>query len=74
MLSMDRTPRYRRVLEVAEDLARQFGHDYVGTEHLFLAIIADRDAVPTQVLAQIANPSELAARLRDFMNSGAYRS
>ena len=45
------TPRYRRMLENSVGVAREMGNSYVGVEHLFLAIIRDRDAVPTQALA-----------------------
>jgi hypothetical protein len=67
------TPRYRGVLAGAEELARQLGHEHVGAEQLFLAIIADREAVPTQVLSQFIDPRELTARLRELMSSDAYR-
>jgi ATP-dependent Clp protease ATP-binding subunit ClpA len=45
------TPRYRRVVEAAEALTRQLGHEYIGTEHLFLAILADPCAVCVCVVA-----------------------
>ncbi len=48
------------------------GHDYVGVEHLFLAIIHDRDAVPTQTLAHLVDLDEVEARLRDLMSSSLY--
>jgi hypothetical protein len=48
------------------------GHDYAGVEHLFLAIIHDRDAVPTQVLADMVDLGEVEARLRELMNSPLY--
>lgn len=70
---MQETPRYSSVLADAEKLARQLGHERVGAEHLFLAIIADREAMPTQVLNQFVDPGELAARLRELMSSDTYR-
>jgi hypothetical protein len=44
------TPRYRKVVDGSAGVARGMGHSYVGVEHLFLAIIRERGAVPTQVL------------------------
>jgi len=61
------TPRYRRVVEAAAEMAKDLGHEYVGTEHLFLAILADSDAVPTQVMAELIEPAVMVARLRDVM-------
>ena len=37
-----RTPRYFSVLGAADEVARGMSHDYVGVEHLFLAVIRDR--------------------------------
>jgi ATP-dependent Clp protease ATP-binding subunit ClpA len=61
------TPRYRQVVEVTAKMARDLGHEYVGTEHLFLAILADPDAVPTQVMADLIELAVVAARVRDVM-------
>jgi ATP-dependent Clp protease ATP-binding subunit ClpC len=47
------TPRYRQVLDVSAELARELGHSHIGVEHLFLAIVRDRAAVPAQVLARM---------------------
>jgi ATP-dependent Clp protease ATP-binding subunit ClpC len=66
------TPRYAEVLSNAAQLARQLGHQHVGVEHLFLAIIQDPHAIPTQVLAQIADLPEIEERLLGVMGSSAY--
>jgi ATP-dependent Clp protease ATP-binding subunit ClpA len=47
-------------------------HAYVGVEHLFLAIIHDRDAVATQVLAHMVDLDDVEVRLRELMSSSAY--
>jgi len=49
------TPRYHRVLGASVEVARDMSKSYVGVEHLFLAMIHDRHAVPTQVLARMAD-------------------
>jgi ATP-dependent Clp protease ATP-binding subunit ClpA len=61
------TPRYHRVVEAAAEIARDLGHEYIGTEHLFLAILADPHAVPTQVMAGLIEPAAVVARVRDVM-------
>ena len=68
------TPRYFSVLGAAEETAQRMSHGYVGVEHLFLAIIRDRDAVPTQVLATIVNLDDVEAALLDVLNSDGYRT
>ena len=41
----------RQVLERSLQEALQLGHQYVGTEHLLLSLIAERDGIAAQVLA-----------------------
>jgi len=66
------TPRCRGVLVGATAIARGMGHPYVGVEHLFLAIIGDPRAVPTQVLARAADVAQIEATLRAVMRSPGY--
>jgi hypothetical protein len=67
------TPRYRKVVDGSAELAREMGHSYVGVEHLFLAIIRDRAAVPTQTLAELVDLDRVEAGLLEVMASPAYR-
>ncbi len=46
------TPRARSVLEEAEPIARAWGHGYVGTEHLLLALYRQPQGVAAQVLVE----------------------
>ena len=45
------TPRAKQVLRLALAEAQRFGHNYVGTEHLLIALIQEKDGVAGQVLA-----------------------
>jgi len=44
------TPRVKRIFESSLNEARQLGHNYIGTEHLLLGLIQDRDGVAAKVL------------------------
>lgn len=44
------TPRARKVIEYAEDEARNCGHHYVGTEHLLLGLMREQEGVAALVL------------------------
>lgn len=68
------TPRYTRVLAAANNIAQEWGHTYLGVEHLFLAIVRDHGAVPTQVLAQLVDLDQVEARLQDLMESEGYNT
>jgi ATP-dependent Clp protease ATP-binding subunit ClpA len=51
----------------AAEVARALGHDYIGVEHLFLAITRDREALPTQVFARLVDCDRLEATLAELM-------
>ena len=56
----DFTPRSKRILELAVVEARQLGHNYVGTEHILMAILKENDSYAVRFLAeQGASPREL---------------
>lgn len=68
------TPRYQAVLAAASRCAVELGHDYVGTEHLLLALLADRHAVDTQVIEHFAPALEIDNKLRTLMASATYNT
>ncbi len=47
------TPRAKRVLELTWDQARQLGHNYIGTEHLLLGLILEREGIAATVLDEL---------------------
>ncbi len=44
------TPRARKVVELAVDEARRLDHNYIGTEHLLLGIIRERESIAAGIL------------------------
>ena len=44
------SPVVKQIINQSGQEARRLGHDYVGTEHLLLGIIAERDSLPVRVL------------------------
>jgi ATP-dependent Clp protease ATP-binding subunit ClpC len=47
------TPRAKKVLELTRHEASQLGHNYIGTEHILLGLIRERDGVAAQVLVKL---------------------
>ena len=47
------TPRAKKILEMALHKGRDFGHSYINTEHLLLAIIEDKNGVGNRVLLNL---------------------
>ncbi|MCK4436989.1 ATP-dependent Clp protease ATP-binding subunit [bacterium] len=44
------TPRAKKVLELSMDESRGLGHNYIGTEHLLLGLIREKEGVAARVL------------------------
>ena len=59
---MTLTPRAKRVIDLAYDEARNLNNNYIGTEHLLLALIREADGLAGRVLAKLGVGLE-AARL-----------
>jgi ATP-dependent Clp protease ATP-binding subunit ClpA len=68
------TPRYYSVIGATEKVARGMSHSYVGVEHLFLAILHDRCAVPTQVLGEMVDLDAVESALLALMDSDGYKT
>ena len=50
------TPRAKRVLEVAYMEAKRLGNNYIGTEHILMAILRDGESVAAGIISEI-NPN-----------------
>ncbi len=53
MGKLPQTPRAKKVIEYAIEEARNLNHNYVGTEHLLLGLLRERDGVAAQVLMNL---------------------
>ena len=51
--SMSYTPRTKKVLELSAREARDLGNNYVGTEHLLLALMREREGVAAHLLLKM---------------------
>jgi ATP-dependent Clp protease ATP-binding subunit ClpA len=47
------TPRAKKVLELTMEEANELGYSYIGTEHLLLGMLRERDGVAAQVLLDL---------------------
>jgi hypothetical protein len=71
---LESSPRYDRIVAASRQIAWDLGHRYVGVEHLFLAIVQDPDAVPTQVLRRFVPRARVGAAVRDLITSDGWGS
>ncbi len=58
--TLDTTPRFykfteqaKKVLLLADEEARRFQHNYIGTEHLLLGLIREKDGIAAKVLSNL---------------------
>ncbi|MDQ3692952.1 MAG: ATP-dependent Clp protease ATP-binding subunit [Chloroflexota bacterium] len=47
------TERARKVLQLAQEEAQRFNHNYIGTEHLLLGLVREGDGVAARVLSNM---------------------
>lgn len=69
------TPRTKRVFEISFIEARKLGHNYIGTEHLLLAILREGESIAVRILLDLGIDiqkmlSEIGKLLNDNMQSG----
>jgi ATP-dependent Clp protease ATP-binding subunit ClpC len=63
------TPRAKKVLELSSREASVSGHNYIGTEHLLLALIRESDGVAGQVLTGLgANLSGVSQQVTELLH------
>jgi DNA-binding transcriptional regulator YhcF (GntR family) len=65
------SPGVRRALAAAVDEAHRLQHDYVGTEHILLGLLQDRESAAVAVLQTLGVPREsLRSSLEDAVRRG----
>lgn len=47
------TDKARKVMAIANEQVKLFNHQYIGTEHIFLALIKEDDSTGTAVLKNL---------------------
>ncbi len=67
------TPRAKKVLELAAEEARTFGHNYIGTEHILLGLLKEQEGVASQVLINLGVDLEKARKEIGNLLGGTYQ-
>ena len=67
----DFTPRSKRILQVAVMEASRMGHNYVGTEHVLMAILEEGESYGLRFLAMLGvKPAEAMEEIRSSLGAG----
>jgi ATP-dependent Clp protease ATP-binding subunit ClpC len=57
------TERARKVVVLAQEEARRFGHAYIGTEHILLGLVRESEGVAPQMLSNLSvEPTRCVSR------------
>ena len=66
------TPRTKRTLLEAARIAREWGHGYVGTEHVMLAILADPAGIGGGAVHRVGKAEAVRAEIEQILESDSY--
>jgi ATP-dependent Clp protease ATP-binding subunit ClpA len=66
------THRVKRIIVAAEEEATSRGHDYLGTEHLLIALADDRDGIAGRILEELGVADQAITRVREILESPGY--
>lgn len=68
------TDRVRRSIEHAREEARALDHNYVGTEHLLLGLLREKDGVAAKALKKRGiRPNDIRRKIEDHLGRGPVR-
>ncbi|MBQ6809626.1 MAG: ATP-dependent Clp protease ATP-binding subunit [Clostridia bacterium] len=59
----DLTPRMKRIVEQSALEAAQLGRKIIGSEHLLLALLRERDCEAMRILREVADPKEIYSEI-----------
>ena len=64
----DLTPRMKRILEQSAREAAQMGRKIIGTEHLLIALLRERDCEALRIISEVSDPKEIYNSVLKAMN------
>ena len=71
MFEQKLTERAREAIALAEDCAKDMGHNYIGTEHLLWGLVSEGEGVAAKVLAANGiNPEKIEKKIDIFVGTG----
>jgi ATP-dependent Clp protease ATP-binding subunit ClpA len=66
------TPHAKKVLELSLREALRLGHDYIGTEHILLGLVREREGMAAKALVQVGGDLDLVRqRIEELVTSPA---
>lgn len=70
----DMTPRTKKIIEGSAYESARVGQSYIGTEHILLSLVGDRDCMASRILEGLgASPTDIKADLDAYIESSPSR-
>ncbi len=67
------SPKVKEVISYSREEAMRFGHDYIGTEHLLLGLLKEKESLSMRTLASLkVNVSQLRRTLEASINNNSH--
>ena len=64
------SPKVKKIISLSRDEALRLGHDYIGTEHLLLGILKDKESLAVKVLGSMdIDLNEIRQKIEENTNS-----
>src|SRR5947208_6573805 len=71
MNGMDFTARFSAVLYRAREESVRLRHEYIGTEHILLALLGEEQGIPPNVLRQCGiEPQQIREKIEEIVRPG----
>ena len=73
--SVELTPRTKELFQIAQQIAMDMGHSFIGTEHLLLAIVSNKNCYATKMLENVfgVNIQEIKTKLLSSLQVSSSR-
>ena len=66
----DMTPRTKKIIEGSAYESMKLGQSYIGTEHLLLSLISDRDSVAVRIIESLGiSPADIKSDVETYVDS-----
>lgn len=66
------SPKVKKIIQLSREEALRLGHDYIGTEHLLLGMISDKDSLAIKVLDSLdVDINELKYKIEESTSTNA---
>ena len=65
------TSKAKKVIEIANDISIELGHNYIGTEHILYGLVKEGEGIAAKVLTnKCINDEKIKAKIEELLGKG----